>query len=145
MNNWQAIRDFYRMNSYNILSCDKQKYGVDPYWWEGVIEMTPIEKSVWYDIRNSGVVFYPQYPVLNFFIDFGNPLMKIAIECDGKQWNDEKKDKTRDDRLASLGWTVYRFKGSDCLKSGYEVEDDDGVIAYQMSDVELLLKKIKHQ
>lgn len=35
--------------------------------------MTPIERWLWADIRHADAVFYPQYPVGNFFVDFANP------------------------------------------------------------------------
>jgi len=39
--------------------------------------MSPIEFNVWSDIRSNGLMFYPQFPVLNYFIDFADPIRKI--------------------------------------------------------------------
>jgi very-short-patch-repair endonuclease len=143
MNNWQAIRKFYKENAEEIMSTPEHLYGVDPYWWEDFIEMTPIEKSMWCDIRCSGVVMYPQLPVGKFFVDFGNPRLKIAIECDGKQWHDPKKDAERDAILKKLGWTIYRFTGSECIKTGNEFEDEIGRIYYKLSNVEKFLANLR--
>lgn len=145
MNKWNEIRSFYRNNYDAIINEHPMLYGVDPYWWDGMVEMTPIERSMWSDIRCSGVVFYPQYPVLKYFVDFGNPLLKIAIECDGQYWHDKEKDSVRDAEMNSIGWTVYRFTGRDCLKTGIEFEDEHGRIIYQKSNVERLLAKIQRQ
>jgi hypothetical protein len=90
----------------------------DPYCWDrtpGVINFTPIEDWLWADIRQCGAVLYPQYPVLNFFVDFANPVAKVAIECDGHAYHlDKAKDAARDQRLTDSGWTVYRISGHNC-------------------------------
>jgi hypothetical protein len=79
---------------------------------------SPIENQAWQAIRGVGSApMYPQYPVDKYFMDFGNPYVKVAIECDGKAYHrDREKDKKRDERLLELGWTVYRVPGSDCVR-----------------------------
>lgn len=143
MNDWDAIRNFYSAHHQQIMSASPMQYGCDPYWWSDCIEMTPIERSMWSDIRGTGIVFYPQYPVLNFFVDFANPQMKIAIECDGKDWHDPKKDAIRDAKLRDIGWNVYRFTGSDCKKIGHESEDDSGRTIWNPPPGEKLLMDIR--
>lgn len=86
----------------------------DPYFMDW--DFTPIEWSVWQDIRGMGLPFFPQMPVLNYFLDFGNPLLKIGIECDGKAWHDKAKDDTRDTRLIAAGWTIFRIQGHECKR-----------------------------
>lgn len=78
---------------------------------------TPIEAAAWHDIRANGLPLWPQLPVGRFFVDFGNPVAKIALECDGKQWHDPIKDEARDRILADMGWTVYRAEGWRCLRA----------------------------
>lgn len=80
---------------------------------------SPIEEITWQVIRSFGKVpMYPQYPVGKYFVDFGNPVIKVAIECDGKEWHtDKEKDDKRDLELLKLGWTVYRISGAHCFKS----------------------------
>lgn len=79
---------------------------------------SPIEDMTWQAIRCFGAApFYPQYPVDRFFVDFGNPALKIAIECDGHDYHlDKEKDNKRDERLFELGWKVYRIPGKDCVR-----------------------------
>lgn len=75
---------------------------------------TPIEKSAWHDIRANGIPLWPQLPVGRFFVDFGNPAVKVAFECDGKEWHDERKDAARDRILEEMGWKVFRAAGWQC-------------------------------
>ena len=89
----------------------------DPYRLDFTSDMTPIEAAVWSDIRCAALPFFPQLPVLSYFLDFADPFKKIAIECDGKQWHDAEKDAHRDARLADIGWTVYRITGSMCKRT----------------------------
>lgn len=145
MNNWNSIRDFYKANMDNIMSVDPLKYGVDPYWWDGLVEMTPIEKNMWHDIRCTGAVFYPQFPILGFFVDFANPQMKIAIECDGKNWHDPVKDAKRDAALLDIGWTVFRFTGKECNELPEEEYDENNQLVYKPSPAERLLSRIRQQ
>ena len=86
----------------------------DPYFMDWIF--TPIEQNVWSDIRSLGLPFYPQIPVLNYFIDFGCPFLKIGIECDGKAWHDHDLDKARDARLAAEGWMIFRIEGHECKR-----------------------------
>lgn len=98
---------------------DKPKWH-EPYSSEidFVKEMTPIEFDTWQVIRILGVLpLYPQYPIGSRFTDFGNPFFKIAIECDGKDFhNDKRKDRLRDQYFKDLGYTVYRISGADCRR-----------------------------
>jgi len=54
-----------------------------------------------------------EFPQGKWFIDFADPLRKIALEIDGKQHElpDRKiSDKNKDDYLLSAGWQVHRIK-----------------------------------
>jgi very-short-patch-repair endonuclease len=86
----------------------------DPYGIDLTSHMTPIEFKTWQAIRTYDVPMYPQIPALQYFLDFANPFLKIAIECDGKQWHNAEKDKVRDKRLRADGWTIYRATGKEC-------------------------------
>lgn len=85
-----------------------------PYIRDWIVEFTPIETSVWTDIRSTYIPFYPQVPACGFFLDFANPFKKIAIECDGKQYHDKDRDAIRDKKLAEDGWIVFRIPGDEC-------------------------------
>jgi len=88
----------------------------DPYQLDFTGYSTHIEDYAWQAIRGYGVPMFPQFPVLNFFIDYANPFKKIGIECDGKQWHDPVKDAKRDAKLEAQGWTIYRIEGWKCKK-----------------------------
>jgi very-short-patch-repair endonuclease len=128
MNNFDAIASFYKLVHRPIMDAKKNEWGIDPYEWDqGLIQMTPIESWFWHDIRAVDAVFYPQYPVAGFFVDFANPRAKVAIECDGAEFHQDKaKDAARDKRLTDAGWTVYRIRGKDCRDG---VGSDSGSVA----------------
>lgn len=77
--------------------------------------MTPIEAAIWSDIRELGLPLWPQLPVGRVFVDFGNPVKRVAVECDGAQWHDKDRDALRDVYLGNMGWRVYRIPGRLCL------------------------------
>lgn len=87
----------------------------DPYLMDW--EFSPIERLVWADIRDMALPFYPQLPALNYFLDFGNPFLKIGIECDGKEFHDKARDAVRDERLAGAGWMIFRIEGHECKRT----------------------------
>jgi very-short-patch-repair endonuclease len=134
MNNRTAIRAFYAACRLEVMACRNEWAEDDAYAWDhiGRIEMTPIERWLWSDIRSVDAVLYPQYPVGPFFVDFGNPVAKVAIECDGAEWHkDKQKDAERDAHLAELGWTVYRITGKECRT---QYDQDKGTVgaAYEL-------------
>ena len=113
------------------------KYGgqTDPYFMQW--EFTPIEWHAWQCIRMDGLPMFPQVPVGRRFIDFGDPIKKIGIEVDGKDWHDEQKDRARDAELKDHGWIIFRIKGSEIVKRDIEYDIDeltqryDGPEAYE--------------
>lgn len=102
---WQAIRKIYE-------TIDLARYV--PYLVDWTKILTPIESMAWGEIRCSGLPFYPQYPVGRFFADFADPVKKLVIECDGKQYHNAERDDMRDAFMAANGWTVFRVSGADC-------------------------------
>lgn len=85
--------------------------------------LSPIEAAVWDVIRLEGLVLYPQYPVAGYFVDFGHPVAKVAVECDGKQYHkDYQRDRERQSQIEAHGWTVYRLRGWECNAWGTEDE-----------------------
>lgn len=114
---WSAIRAHYRSVESLILAERKDEWALDPYEWNDVIRLTPIEDWLWIHIRASNAIFYPQYPVGRFFVDFANPVAKVAIECDGAEFHKDKaKDAARDRELSAMGWKVYRVPGHICVR-----------------------------
>lgn len=114
---WQSIDDFWREREELIHDTPRNEWAIGLYEWEGVVRLTPIELWLWGDMRELNAVFYPQWPVAGFFVDFANPVAKVAIECDGAAYHlDQAKDAERDRRLRELGWEVYRFSGRACRR-----------------------------
>ena len=121
--NFKEIRAHYTRHNDRIMNANRGRFGLPAYAWNGLVSMTPIEEFIWEKFRYLGIVMYPQYPVGRFFVDFGNPKAKVAIECDGRAYHqDKKKDAIRQKSIVSMGWTVYRFTGRECRQS---IEDFD--------------------
>lgn len=137
-----AIKKYYISQEYNILKTFRESkvlwaasYPID---WSTLF--TPIEFLAWNAIRSKGrIVLYPQYPVLNYHVDFANPGLKIILEVDGKLYHDPKKDLLRDNKLRDAGWTVYRISGREMVNTKFkdwqsfrdeDIDDDDEKINY---------------
>ncbi|HEU5071255.1 MAG TPA: DUF559 domain-containing protein [Verrucomicrobiae bacterium] len=84
-------------------------YSVYPFDWK----FNKNESSLWASIRSRPVVLYPEFPVLGYFVDFGNPFLKIAIEADSKEFHDKEEDKARDHKLLEVGWKTFRVSYND--------------------------------
>lgn len=113
---FDGLRGFYRLANQGIFDAGRCEWGFDIYEVDWISVFTPIEFGLWHDIRDCGAVLYPQYPVGRFFVDFANPVAKVAIECDGFRYHQDKaKDDARQREIEALGWTVYRITGRDCL------------------------------
>lgn len=104
---WNAIREIYKL--INI-----REYEAYPVDWTRVF--SPIEDATWGELRGFGLPFFPQYPILEFFADFADPIKKIVIECDGKKFHNKQKDTVRDRLMIADGWKVFRIPGSDCAR-----------------------------
>lgn len=125
--NWtdwfEALRHNYRLYAAAVERGEVSwGYPCDPYivadW---AMLFTPIEAAIWSDIRTYGLPFWPQFPVGKYFVDFADPVRRIALECDGAAYHDPAKDARRDAALEKMGWTTYRIPGRDCF-------DEDVVI-----------------
>lgn len=106
----EYIREKYKKLDKYIFQ-NKSCY-VNPYIvpWDSVLNEN--ERNLFGCFRCSGLPMYPQYPVGKYWVDFGNPYYKVAIEADGKAFHDIEKDKVRDLELKKLGWKVYHISGS---------------------------------
>lgn len=132
-NKWEAIRLLYKLEDKAIRNRGST-YGIDPYVIDWSMLFTPIEMDAWCSIRGCGLPLYPQYPVDRFFVDFGDPVKRIALECDGKAYHDEAKDYERDLQLAKLGWVVFRVTGSECHRAGVDISEL--VYDYSVNNIE---------
>lgn len=125
------LKHNYRVKAAMVDSGRESWMRGDPYEiadWPSIF--TPIESALWVDIRCAGLAMWPQFPVGRYFVDFGNPVARVALECDGASFHDANKDAARDAELNKLGWTVLRIPGWRCKKEAPELEQD-------MSDDEL--------
>lgn len=107
---WQTIRDAYSIYLPYILSGPCDPYFLD---WD----FTPIEFLALHDIRSLGLPLYPQFPALQYFIDFADPVLQLGIELDGKQFHDRDRDEKRDEALWEQGWRIFRIPGCESLPS----------------------------
>jgi hypothetical protein len=125
---FNRVRAHYRKHEAAI-TASRDEWAIDPYAWdhEAGIVLTPIERALWHDIRAEDLVLYPQHPVGRFFVDFGNPAWKVAIECDGARWHvDAQRDADRQAQIEAMGWSVYRISGRDCFTDQEISEDEHG-------------------
>lgn len=99
---------------------EHKERGIDPYFINWVNYFSPIETQAWQSIRCYGVPLYPQLPVLNYFLDFGNPYFKVGLELDGKDYHDTDKDRIRDEALFNAGWKIFRISGSEMMNLRYK-------------------------
>jgi len=108
------LHDYPRMSVNSILS---------------MLPMNTVEKMAWIEIRNLGLPFLPQFPIGKYFADFADPVRRIVIEVDGKEWHSEDKDKVRDEFMQKLGYKIVRIPAYDVAEvpeylGGEEVEND---------------------
>jgi very-short-patch-repair endonuclease len=121
-----AIRAFYVQAWKDIKQRPACVWTIDPYEAQLDAYMTPIERELWCDLRAEAIVMYPQHPVGRFFVDFGNPVARVAIECDGAAFHaDKAKDAARQREIEAFGWAVYRFTGSECMQDFVDAEDEE--------------------
>jgi len=118
-----AIREWYQDHEEVILNTIG--WGIDKYKYEWLDAMSPIERKVWGECITAGLVMYPEYPVGEFWVDFGNPRTLVAIECDGAEFHqNSKRDAERQKRIErQFGWKVYRISGSE-IYQGTKPPDD---------------------
>ena len=124
LNKIKAIAKYWRSLEPQIVEYSKPNkkrwFRLYPINWSEIF--TPVEQDAWISIRRKGqIALYPQYPVLDFIVDFANPLLKIALEIDGKQFHaDKEKDQRRDALLKAAGWTVFRVTGKEMWRTDYK-------------------------
>jgi hypothetical protein len=123
---WALIRMAYEYLTPIIMErAEKDRYlgMTQPYFLPWGETFTPIEYQAWWSIRMRGIGLFHQYPVLNYFLDFGNPYLKIGLELDGRDFHNAEKDLKRDNRLLEQGWRIFRIAGSECYRTPLNLED----------------------
>ena len=86
------------------------------------------ERWLWLALRNNklGVRFRRQQPIGRYIADFCCLPLKLIVELDGSQHHQTAGvayDEERTRALATLGFTVLRFKNSEVLKERERVLD----------------------
>lgn len=147
----KIYRQFYEYISPEIKNAALKNW----YYSTSIIDwmsfMTQIEQYAYMSIKCRGLRgFYPQYPVLNYILDFGNPYIKVGIETDGKDYHDPQKDRIRDQELYSTTqWKIYRVSGKEAYRqvehpSQEEYFNIDSWYKYLMTTVEGVIEAIHH-
>lgn len=124
-NRLRIAGQYWKENEERIISNSAKNprlwFHAEAFDWH--VLFSPIEMDAWVSLRGKCTPMYPQYPVLNYYVDFGNPYFKIAIELDGKFYHDPEKDKKRDKELHEAGWKVFRITGSQMVKQFKAIDD----------------------
>ena len=91
---------------------------------------TDAEKAIWTRLRNNqffGMKFFRQYSIGPYIVDFYCPTMRIAVELDGGQHNQDEKmehDAHRSEYLKSQGIEVIRFWNNKVMVDMQSVLDE---------------------
>lgn len=99
---------------------DRFRYLIDRYEARHVDDalppLTPIEHMLLTALGARQLRPRVQYGVDLFRLDFAFPERRLAVEADGREWHDKARDAARDAVLASRGWNVMHFSGSDIYR-----------------------------
>jgi very-short-patch-repair endonuclease len=86
-------------------------------------DATAAERKLWYFLQRAqlaGLSFRRQHPIGSYIIDFYCAPIRLAVELDGGQ-HDQDDSRTRDERrsqwLQRKGVTVLRFWNNDVLEN----------------------------
>ncbi len=81
--------------------------------------MTDAESRFWQRLRGrqiGGLKLRRQHPFLDFVLDFACMEMRLIVEVDGGQHQDNDQDRVRDQRLQEAGFRVLRFWNNQVLQ-----------------------------
>ena len=134
----QAAKEYYQQFEPKIIELTARGFWFNAYAFDWLQTFSEAEYTAWCFIRSTPrIQLYPQYPVGKYFVDFGNPYHRIALEVDGKDYHDPAKDKIRDQQiLDEQGWKVFRVTGAEVHKylkweEDLELEDDTSTMDKQ--------------
>lgn len=86
-------------------------------------DATRAERRLWFVLQGSqleGLSFRRQHPIGKYIVDFCCPAIRLAIEVDGGQHNNDPrrfKDEQRSASLGIKGITVLRFWNNEVLEN----------------------------
>ena len=120
------FRRFHENNNDLLPLNEKKKYRLkqELYLLSLDIGLSPIEMILYDELYTSNLPFFPQFPVLNYMVDFCDPVKKIIIECDGLAYHNLKKDLIRDSRLIKAGYKVFRLSAKTIMNDNSAIEDE---------------------
>ncbi len=81
-------------------------------------EPTEAERKLWYALRDrrmQALKFRRQAPIGPYIVDFLCIAHRLAVEADGSQHTESKRDAIRDAWLEQQGYRVLRFNNRDIL------------------------------
>ena len=76
---------------------------------------TNVERLLWHRLRNrqlENCKFRRQHPIQGYILDFACEELKLGIELDGGQHNEQANqyyDRIRTEKLKAAGWHILRF------------------------------------
>lgn len=124
-NKLRIVGQYWKQNEEHIIKHSAKNprlwFYAEAFDWN--VLFSPIEMDAWISLRGKCVPMYPQYPVLRYYVDFGNPYFKIAIELDGKDYHNPERDHLRDIEMNKAGWKVFRIPGSEMVKPHKDTTD----------------------
>ena len=120
---FNALRKLHALNAAGVRG---GRY--DPFLVKWHRIFSPIEEDAWNAILECGLSMFPQYPVGRYFVDFGDPWRRQAIECDGAAYHDARRDARRDAALRGLGWSVLRIPGKSLVLGEESPNSGDAIV-----------------
>jgi very-short-patch-repair endonuclease len=113
---WGHIRQVWQEHMPTVMAAPADRW-LSPYFVDW--DFSRAESAAWSTLRSSSHIapLYPQVPVFNWFIDFGNPRRRVGLEVDGREWHDPEKDRERDLQLWGQEWRIFRVPASEFLSN----------------------------
>jgi len=97
---WGHIRQVWQEHMPAVMAAPADRW-VSPYFVDWDFSRAGLRSST------HIAPLYPQVPVFNWFVDFGNPRRRIGLEVDGKEWHSPEKDRNRDLQLWGQDWRIF--------------------------------------
>jgi hypothetical protein len=103
------IREVYEIINPSIMK--RAAIGDRNHWYvlEWLFPFAPNARRMWGIIREIPMGLYPQYPVMQYFLDFADPYRRIAVFIEEKtRWESDEID-YQDRLLITHGWKIFRI------------------------------------
>ena len=112
----KLIRETYELITPEIFKAAVKGKNVHMYilHWN----FSPNAGKAWSIIRSMQIGLYPQYPALNYFLDFADPYRRIAVFVEERIPSSVMYVDYQDKALALYGWKVFRIPNE--VSNSYE-------------------------